>query len=120
MSYLSRLSVLVVSLMAPAAAFAAINNASLNYYKDAIVGTINTVLVPVLIAIAFIVFLWGVFKAYILHPDDEGERKNGHQLILWGVIGFVVILSVWGLVNIVQSVLIPSTASNTHPDYPTL
>jgi Type IV secretion system pilin len=61
---------------------------------------INDILVPVLFAIAFIVFIYGVFKAYILSAGDEGEVKKGHQLVLWGVIGFAVMLSLWGLVNI--------------------
>jgi hypothetical protein len=98
----------------------AVNNQFLAFYRDQIVGTINNFIVPVLIAIAFIVFLWGIFKAYIYSADNEAERAKGHQLIIWGIIGFVVILSVWGLVNIVKSVLIPDTASTTRPAYPTL
>lgn len=64
---------------------------------------INSILVPVLFAIAFIVFIYGVFRAYIYSSGDEGEVKKGHQLVLWGVIGFAVMLSLWGLVNIVAN-----------------
>lgn len=64
---------------------------------------INGVLVPLIFAIAFIMFLWGVAKAYIIHGDDETERSKGHQLILWGVIGFAVMVSLWGLVNVVAT-----------------
>ena len=64
---------------------------------------INNVLVPLLFAIAFIVFLWGIANAYILHPGDEEAVKSGHKLILWGIIGFAVMISLWGLVNIVSA-----------------
>ncbi len=56
-------------------------------------------------AIAFIVFLWGVYKYFIYGADNETERATGKQFVLWGIIGFVVILSVWGLVAIVSGTL---------------
>jgi hypothetical protein len=62
---------------------------------------INGILVPVLFALAFIMFLWGIAKAYIFNAGDESERKKGHQLLLWGIIAFVIMISLWGLVNVV-------------------
>lgn len=62
---------------------------------------INYILVPVLFAIAFIVFLYGVTKKYIFSHGETAEVEEGHKLILWGLIGFVVMISVWGLVNVV-------------------
>ncbi len=64
---------------------------------------INSVLVPVLFAIAFIVFLWGVFKAYIWSQGSEDSVSQGHKLILWGLVAFAVMISIWGLVNVVAS-----------------
>lgn len=74
-------------------------------YKTSIIGIINGMLVPVLIAIAFITFLWGVYKYFILGADSDTERATGRQFVLWGIIGFVVIASVWALVNIVSGTL---------------
>lgn len=64
---------------------------------------INGVLVPLIFAIAFIMFLWGVAKAYILSGGDADAVSQGHRLILWGVIGFAVMISLWGLVNVVAT-----------------
>jgi len=64
---------------------------------------INSVAVPLLFAISFIVFLYGIAKAYIFSTGDEAEVKKGHQLLLWGIIGFVVMISLWGLVNVVAN-----------------
>ncbi len=64
---------------------------------------INAVLVPVLFALAFLVFLYGIVKAYIFSEGDPERVKEGHKLILWGIIGFVVMISLWGLVNVVAN-----------------
>lgn len=90
------------------------------YYRDTIVWAVNFVLVPILMAIAFIVFLWGVYKYFIQGASDEKSRTDGRQFVLWGVLGFVVITSVWGVVNIVKDTIIPSTVNETRPNYPTL
>ncbi|MDE1919744.1 MAG: hypothetical protein KGH56_03570 [Patescibacteria group bacterium] len=62
---------------------------------------INGVLVPVLFAISFIVFLYGIARAYIFSTGDPDKVKEGHHIILWGLIGFAVMISLWGLVNVV-------------------
>lgn len=64
---------------------------------------INYVLVPVLFAIAFIVFLYGIVSKYIFSHGDETKVAEGHRLILWGIIAFVVMISLWGLVNVVAN-----------------
>ena len=64
---------------------------------------INSVLVPVIFGLAFLIFLWGVFKAYIWSRGDEAEVQKGHYFIWWGIIGFVIMISLWGLVNVVAN-----------------
>lgn len=70
---------------------------------NTIIFLINDVAVPVLFAIAFIVFLYGVFKSYIWSRGDETAVEEGHKLILWGLIGFAVMISLWGIVNVVSA-----------------
>ncbi|HCR52517.1 TPA: hypothetical protein DIV48_02605 [Candidatus Kaiserbacteria bacterium] len=104
-SHLATVLVVVASSGFPliASAQTGINPTYLQGYSQSIVGVINSLLVPVLIAVAFIVFLYGVYKYFILGADDEAERATGRQFTLWGIIGFVVILSVWALVYIVMT-----------------
>lgn len=78
-----------------------INVSYLQYYSDSIIGIINNLIVPVLMAVAFLYFLLGVYKYFIQGADSDSDRATGRQFVLWGVIGFVVIFSVWGLVSIV-------------------
>jgi predicted Na+-dependent transporter len=64
--------------------------------------TVFTNLVPVIIGLAVIFFLWGLAK-YILKADDAEGRKSARQLMLWGVIIIFVMVSLWGLVRFVDS-----------------
>jgi len=95
----------------PLVSFAAISNIS-----DAgsfIINTINNILVPVLFAVAFIVFLWGAFDTFILGANSEDTKERGKNLMLWGLIGFVVMVSIWGLVNILTGSI--SFSNNSGP-----
>ena len=67
-------------------------------FSRKIIGLINQVLVPLLMAIAFIVFLSGVFKYFIYGGANDKERQTGRMFILYGILGFVVVFSLWGLV----------------------
>lgn len=70
-----------------------------------IIGILNTVVVPVIFAFAFASFVWGVVNYFFLHGDEEGKREEGRKFIFWGIIGIVVLFSVWGFVNIMLSTL---------------
>lgn len=70
-----------------------------------IIGAINTVVVPVIFAFAFAAFIWGVVKYFFINGDSETSREEGKKFVLWGILGMVVLLSVWGFVNIMLSTL---------------
>jgi hypothetical protein len=81
---------------------------SVNNLSDAgsfIINIINNVLVPVLFAVAFIVFLWGAFYTFIFGAQSEEVKEKGKNLMLWGLIGFFVMVSIWGLVNILTGTI---------------
>jgi hypothetical protein len=64
---------------------------------------IDQYLVPLIFAVALLVFLFGVFQYFILGGGDAEKRKEGRQYIMYGIIGFVIMISVWGLVRLVSS-----------------
>jgi len=75
----------------------------LSYIEDlggGVIDVINGTLIPVLFALAFIVFLWGAFMAFIVGAQNDDTKTKGKNLMLWGLIGFFVMISIWGLVNI--------------------
>lgn len=81
--------------------FLAQNCTGLCAFASVILNLINNVLVPVIFAIAFLVFIWGAYKYFILGAADGTAQKEGRDLVLWGIIGFVVMISIWGMVNVV-------------------
>ena len=92
-----------------------INLNAITPYSEGIKNLINDVLMPVFMAIAFIVFLWGIYKYFIWNNDNESEKMEGRKFAMWGIIGFVIILSVWGFVNIVKDVLSLPNNTNAPP-----
>ncbi len=78
---------------------------ALQVYSNSIINIIYFLLVPAVIAMAFITFLWGVYTYFILGADNETARETGKQFILWGIIGFAVIISFWGLVYMASMTL---------------
>lgn len=63
----------------------------------------NVILVPIvslLFAVAFLVFVWGVFE-YLIRQNDPDARATGGQHILWGVIGMTIMVSAWGIINFI-------------------
>lgn len=94
---------------------------NLNYiedYADSIVIIINSYIIPALFAVAFLYFLYGIYKYFIYNGDSDSERAKGRQFALWGVIGFAIIVSVWGLVNVVMATL--GLSSSSAPAIPTI
>ncbi|MEK7510912.1 MAG: hypothetical protein AAB582_01610 [Patescibacteria group bacterium] len=59
--------------------------------------------IPLLYAIAFIMFLVGIVRYFFF--GGEEAREKGKQLIIWGLIGFFVIFSVWGIVKLLLTTL---------------
>jgi uncharacterized membrane protein len=49
--------------------------------------------------IALVVFLWGVME-YIRGANNKDKRKEGSQHMIWGIIGFVIMLGVFGIITI--------------------
>ena len=68
----------------------------------AVVNRVLQAVVPMLITVALVVFIWGLIQ-YLLKVGDEAERKKGVQLMLWGVIAMFVMSSVWGIVRLLQN-----------------
>lgn len=74
---------------------------------DIIFTLMNDVLMPligVLIVFATVVFIWGVTK-YVAAGGDAEKITEGRNFIFWGLIGLFVIISVWGLVLVINNTL---------------
>jgi len=70
---------------------------------------INDSIIPLIFALATVMFVWGVVNFFVLNADEEKKREQGKQFMLWGIIALAVMLSVWGLVGILGSTFNIST-----------
>ncbi|MES2749028.1 MAG: hypothetical protein V4606_01395 [Patescibacteria group bacterium] len=64
-----------------------------------LLGIINQI-VPIIFALAFLFIMWKLIDAWILHPDDGSKREEGKTIIITGVIVLVIMLSIWGILNL--------------------
>jgi len=55
--------------------------------------------VIILISLAVVFFLYGILK-YITAGDDEEKRSKMKNVMIYGIIGLFVMISFWGIVNI--------------------
>jgi len=78
---------------------------ALTTYITSVGSFINNIVIPALIAVAFLVFVYGIFQNFFIGRDDEEAREKGKQLILWSVIGMVLIVSIWGIVNLLSGAI---------------
>jgi hypothetical protein len=58
-------------------------------------------IIPLLGAIAFLVFAWGVAR-YIKSAGSEKEVKDSKNLLIWGVIGLFILIAIWGIIAFLQ------------------
>lgn len=63
------------------------------------IGNILDTIIPVLVVLGVVYFVWGVVT-YVISNDEEA-KKAGRDRMIYGIIGLVVIVAMWGLVGIV-------------------
>lgn len=98
-------SIAFVTAFAPVAVLA---QTQLNNVNDVVskATNIGNTFITVLISLAVVWIIFNVVRYLILGADSEDARAKAKDSILYGVIGLVVILSIWGLVAIVRNSLV--------------
>src|SRR3989344_4119735 len=105
----------LATLALPLVASAAISS---TWFTDAIasIQSVLDALVPLLIGLAVVVFLWGVVK-FVTAAGDEEKRKEGKSFIIWGLVGITVMVILWAIVYLLVS-WIGLTTGIAKPTYP--
>jgi len=71
---------------------------------EKIIHNIINPFVVILFALAFLFFSWSVFR-YIRSADDATERQKAGKGILYGILGMFIMISVFGLMNIINGTI---------------
>lgn len=59
-------------------------------------------IVSLLMALAVGYFLFGVMK-FVKNQDSEDAQAEGKKHMVWGIIGVAIMVSVYGILNLVKS-----------------
>jgi hypothetical protein len=93
--------VTIASLFIPAISFAATSKKLSDIFAQ-LAGYLNTAL-ALLMGFAVVAFVYFVIK-YFIAPNEGGDsRTEASKYLMWSLIGFFVILSMWGIVNVLTN-----------------
>lgn len=67
-----------------------------------IIGIIN-ILIPALFGLVFVYFVWKMIDSWVINAGAENSREEGKQYAIAAVVVFVVMVSAWGIVNMIRS-----------------
>lgn len=70
-------------------------------------------IIPVLVILGVVLFIISVLR-YIFSSSDE-DKATARKNMIWGIIGLFVMVSIWGLVNVLANTF---DLNNTMPDIP--
>lgn len=65
-----------------------------------IAGLINLA-TPIVVALALLYFFWGLANYVLKAGGEEGAKKN-REIMIWGILALFIMVSVWGIVNVVK------------------
>ncbi len=60
----------------------------------------NDVLIPFIIGIGFLVFVWGMFQYFIAGGANDESKEKGKSLMIYATLGFLLIIVFYGIVNL--------------------
>ena len=99
---------IAAALAIPVSAIAQVGK--LNQFIENKLGASVDALITVLIALATLVFIWGIIS-YIAAGGDETKMKTAKSYIIFSIIGLALILGIWG----VAQFLVEGLGFNTAP-----
>ena len=88
-----------LAFLAPAVALAQFGE--VNTFFGNITSFINDILIPLVFAVALLMFIFGMYRYFIQGGADEDSREKGKGLMIWAIVGFILMVSVFGIVNLI-------------------
>lgn len=74
----------------------------INSIVPRIVDNIVLPVVQLVFALAVLMFVWGLI-GFFRGAEDSEARTTGQRHILWGVVGMVIMVSVYGIIRLVAN-----------------
>lgn len=80
---------------------------SINNFVDTILGFLNSV-VGTLTGVALVLFLFGCIRFIYTNTGSEMAYKRGREILKWGLIALFVLVSIWGILQMMQQAFLPA------------
>ncbi len=68
-----------------------------------VVGGVFNFAIPILITLGVIYFIWAVTRYVTIRDEEERAKSKGH--IIYGLIGLFVAVSIWGIIQLLNTTL---------------
>ncbi len=81
-------------------------------------GELVSVLTPVIVAVALLGFFWGLAMYVLNFSGEDKDKKKGRDMMVYGVIVLFVMVSVWGLVQVLQNTFLSGNPDSQLDDVP--
>lgn len=72
-------------------------------------GRILNELIPILIALALVIFFWGLIQ--YIRSSGEGHG-TGRNIMIAGIVSLFIMVSIWGIIRLLQNTLLPGGQNN--------
>ncbi|MCA9357096.1 hypothetical protein H6784_05275 [Candidatus Nomurabacteria bacterium] len=60
------------------------------------------ILIPALFGVLFLYLIWKMFDSWVINAGEETKREEGKKYATAAVIVFVLMISAWGIVIMIQ------------------
>ena len=61
-------------------------------------------LILMVAGLALLAFFWGLVK-FLFRSADKVDKEQGKNLMIWGILALFVMVSVWGIIRVLQKEL---------------
>jgi hypothetical protein len=112
--------ILISLLLSPTLVFALDFNLDGSTFADVIqyILDIIFILIPILFALAFIVFFWGLSKFILSSSGNQADLKKGKDYMMWGILALFILVSFRAIIIMVSKEF-EIGDGKTYPQLPT-
>ncbi len=64
---------------------------------------VNAYIIPFILGIGFLFFVWGMFLYFIKGGSNDDEKAKGKSLLVYATLGFILIFIFWGVVEMLAT-----------------
>lgn len=84
---------------------------------DSAYSIVYSLLIPMAFSLCLLYFFWGMVKYIKDGASSDKAAEEGKRIMLWGIVGLFVAVSVWGIVSLIKNELgIPDIENVVRPD----